>query len=65
MAAGAAWFLIELHGHGAAGLAERILTGAQASWPLIVVVACLLAPAGQRELSPLRGVESADGVRRR
>jgi hypothetical membrane protein len=65
MAAGAAWFLILLHGHGAAGLAERILTGAQASWPLIVVVACLLAPVRQRELSPLRGVESVDGVRHR
>lgn len=65
MAAGAAWFLIELHGHGAAGLAERILTGAQASWPLIVVAACLLAPARRHELSPLRGVESVDGVRHR
>ena len=65
MTAGAAWFLILLHGHGAAGLAERILTGAQASWPLIVVVACLLAPARRHELSPLRGVESVDGVRHR
>jgi hypothetical membrane protein len=44
MAAGAAWFLVELHGHGAAGLAERILTGAQAAWPFIVVVACVAAP---------------------
>lgn len=65
MAAGAAWFLLALHGHGVAGLAERILTTAQASWPLIVIVACLLAPAPQRELSPLRGVESVDGVRHR
>ncbi len=64
MTAGAGWFLFELHGHGAAGLAERILTGAQASWPLIVAVACL-APARRHELSPLRGVESVDGVRHR
>ena len=41
MAAGAAWFLLELHGHGDAGLAERVLTGIQAIWPLIVVAACL------------------------
>ena len=41
MAACAAWFLIELHGHGAAGLVERILTGAQSVWPLIVVATCL------------------------
>jgi hypothetical membrane protein len=43
MAAVAAWFLIELHGHGAAGLVERILTGVQSLWPLIVVAACLAA----------------------
>lgn len=41
MLAGAAWFLLELHGHGDAGLAERVLTGVQALWPLIVVGACL------------------------
>ena len=43
MASCAAWFLVELHGHGAAGLVERILTGVQAVWPLIVVAACLAA----------------------
>jgi hypothetical membrane protein len=37
----AGWFLLELHSHGAAGFAERVLTGAQAFWPLIVVLACL------------------------
>lgn len=37
----AAWFLLELHDHGAAGLAERVLTGTQSLWPLIVVGACL------------------------
>lgn len=52
MAAGAAWFLIELHGHGAAGLAERILTAAQSLWPLTVVVACLAAPVSRPVLQP-------------
>jgi hypothetical membrane protein len=41
MAAGAAWFLLDLHGHGDAGFVERVLTGAQSIWPLIVVTACL------------------------
>ncbi|MBR7838615.1 DUF998 domain-containing protein, partial [Actinospica durhamensis] len=41
MAGGAAWFLVELHGHGVAGLAERILTAAQTTWPLVIVAACL------------------------
>lgn len=43
MAVGAGWFLIELHGHGAAGLAERVLTVTQSIWPLVVVAACLAA----------------------
>jgi hypothetical membrane protein len=43
MAAGAAWFLLELHGHGIAGLAERVLTAAQTIWPLLIVVACVRA----------------------
>jgi len=50
MAAGAAWLLIELHGHGDAGLVERILTAVQSVWPLVVVAACLGArfrPAAQ------------------
>ncbi|TQK44264.1 uncharacterized protein DUF998 [Streptomyces sp. SLBN-118] len=38
---GAAWFLIELHGHGAAGIAERVLTSAQSLWPFLVVASCL------------------------
>ncbi|HTJ66736.1 MAG TPA: DUF998 domain-containing protein [Actinospica sp.] len=42
MAAGAAWFLVELHGHGIAGLAERILTAVQSLWPLVIVVACVV-----------------------
>lgn len=40
MTAGAAWFLVDLHGHGAAGLVERILTGYQSLWPLVAVAAC-------------------------
>ena len=40
MAVGAAWFLLELHGHGVPGLAERILTAAQSTWPLVVAAAC-------------------------
>jgi hypothetical membrane protein len=41
MTAGAAWFLLELHGHGDAGFVERVLAGAQSIWPLIVVATCL------------------------
>lgn len=37
VAVSAAWFLFELHDHGAAGLAERVVTSLQALWPLIVV----------------------------
>jgi hypothetical protein len=41
MGVGAAWFLIELQGHGAAGAAERVLTFAQSLWPFVVAVSCL------------------------
>lgn len=64
MAAGAAWFLIELHGHSVAGLAERILTAVQAAWPLVVVVACV-ASLRRREVSPLRAAGREDAVRPR
>jgi hypothetical protein len=40
VAASAAWFLLELHDRGEAGLAERVVTGLQTLWPMIVV-ACL------------------------
>jgi hypothetical membrane protein len=43
MTVGAGWFLLELHAHSAAGFVERLLTGAQSIWPLIVVAACLSA----------------------
>jgi hypothetical protein len=38
------WFAAELHG-GQRGLAERAAAGAQALWPLAVVVAARRAPA--------------------
>jgi hypothetical membrane protein len=41
MAAGASWFLIELHLHGVAGVAERAVTTLQSVWPFVVVVSCL------------------------
>ncbi|MFJ4539762.1 DUF998 domain-containing protein [Streptomyces tibetensis] len=44
MAAGAAWFLIELHLHGVAGVAERAVTTLQSVWPFVVVVSCLRGP---------------------
>jgi hypothetical membrane protein len=44
MLVGGAWFLLELHDHGAAGAAERALTGAQTFWPLVVVFCLLLRP---------------------
>ncbi len=40
-----AWFAVELHG-GQRGLAERAAAGAQALWPLAVVVTTRLANAG-------------------
>ncbi|HET9167902.1 MAG TPA: DUF998 domain-containing protein [Actinospica sp.] len=68
MAAGAAWFLVELHGHGAAGLAERILTGAQSVWPLIIVVACVTVPLSRPALrdrpAPLLDVRSTHAAPR-
>ncbi|MFD5337659.1 DUF998 domain-containing protein [Streptomyces hawaiiensis] len=41
MTAGAAWFLIELHLHGVAGVAERAVTTLQSVWPFVVVLSCL------------------------
>ena len=38
--AGAAWFLVELRGHGLAGVAERALCAVQTLWPLVVVASC-------------------------
>lgn len=52
MTACAAWFLLELHGHGVAGFVERLLTSVQSFWPLIVVVACLLGTRRLRAPAP-------------
>lgn len=41
MVLGAAWFLVELQMHGAAGVAERVVTIVQSLWPVVVVVSCL------------------------
>ncbi|MGX1885712.1 DUF998 domain-containing protein [Streptomyces sp. NPDC055287] len=41
MGVGAGWFLIEMHRHGAAGVAERLVTCIQSLWPLVVVASCL------------------------
>ncbi|MFC5911129.1 DUF998 domain-containing protein [Streptacidiphilus monticola] len=41
LALGAVWFVLALRHHGAAGLAERVLTTAQSLWPFVVVASCL------------------------
>ncbi|MEU9353513.1 DUF998 domain-containing protein [Streptomyces griseoloalbus] len=41
MGVGAVWFLVELHRHGAAGVAERVVTALQSLWPFVVVASCL------------------------
>ncbi|MCK8433508.1 DUF998 domain-containing protein [Streptomyces sp. D2-8] len=43
MTVGAAWFLIELHLHDVAGVAERAVTTLQSVWPFVVVLSCLRA----------------------
>jgi hypothetical membrane protein len=42
----ALWFLFELRGHGIAGVAERVVTGAEALWPFVVVASCLRLTTG-------------------
>ncbi|MEU6661907.1 DUF998 domain-containing protein [Streptomyces sp. NPDC046821] len=41
MIAAAVWYLIETQSHGAAGVAERIVTILQSVWPFVVVASCL------------------------
>ncbi|MEU1936577.1 DUF998 domain-containing protein [Streptomyces coeruleorubidus] len=41
MAVGAAWFLLELHLRGVAGVAERAVTTLQSVWPFVVALSCL------------------------
>ncbi|WP_405616808.1 DUF998 domain-containing protein [Streptomyces sp. NBC_01511] len=40
----ALWFVFELQGGKAPGIAERVVTLAQAVWPLVVAVSCRLWP---------------------
>lgn len=55
IAANAAWFLFELHSHGAAGLAERVVTGLQSIWPVIVAIS--VRRAAQRAPTHRRAFE--------
>ncbi|HEY3868662.1 MAG TPA: DUF998 domain-containing protein [Actinocrinis sp.] len=55
MLAGGIWFLLELHGHGAAGAAERALTGAQSFWPLVVALFLWLRPWPRVAHAPVSG----------
>ncbi|MDN0199224.1 DUF998 domain-containing protein [Streptomyces sp. S.PNR 29] len=41
MGVAAGWFLIEIHGHGVIGIAERLVTFLQSLWPFVVVASCL------------------------
>ena len=45
---GAIWFLDVLHHHGPIGASERVLTTAQAVWPLVVALACVSSAARRR-----------------
>lgn len=63
MAACAAWFLLELHGHGVSGFVERLLTSIQSFWPLIVVVTCLLGTRRLGAPAPHLPVAAAGMVR--
>ncbi|MFI1441350.1 DUF998 domain-containing protein [Streptomyces fructofermentans] len=49
--AGAAWFLFEIERQGAAGVAERFVTGVQSFWPFVVVASCLQGPRRSRDQS--------------
>ncbi|MEV5545878.1 DUF998 domain-containing protein [Streptomyces sp. NPDC052309] len=52
MAAGGAWFLIEMHRQGGAGVAERVVTTAQSVWPFVVAASCP-HPTGDRNEQPV------------
>ncbi|MET9394906.1 DUF998 domain-containing protein [Streptomyces sp. NPDC006624] len=49
MAAGAAWFMLELHFQGVPGVAERAVTTVQSVWPFVVALSCLRATARERQ----------------
>jgi hypothetical protein len=41
MVVSAAWFMIEMHQKGPAGVVERLVTAIQSLWPFVVVTSCL------------------------
>lgn len=51
-AVGAVRFLVEAHRHGAAGVAERVVTAVQCLWPFVVVTSCLRRPEDRDESPP-------------
>ncbi|WP_329285113.1 DUF998 domain-containing protein [Streptomyces sp. NBC_00691] len=55
MALGAVWFLVEMNRRGSAGVAERLVTCIQSTWPLVVVASCL------RYARDMRGEGGGDG----
>jgi hypothetical membrane protein len=60
MGVGAAWFLIEIQLHSAAGVAERVVTFLQSLWPFVVVASCLRHPDNdERRID--QDAEEADG----
>ncbi len=54
------WFAVEIRGGDALGLSERVLAGAQALWPLIVVVVVAVGQHRRRRA----GVVPVGGARR-
>ncbi|MYS24106.1 Protein of unknown function [Streptomyces sp. DvalAA-14] len=55
---GALWFVIELETGGVVGIAERVVTSAQAAWPVVVVVSCLLHGSRLRSPAPARSEDA-------
>lgn len=56
------WFLLALHAHGAAGVAERVVTGLQSVWPLVVVAGLRLSLTRRRAAAGASGVGGLPGV---
>ncbi|MFE6855456.1 DUF998 domain-containing protein [Streptomyces sp. NPDC057674] len=56
MALGAVWFLVEMNRQGSAGVAERLVTCVQSTWPLVVVASCLRYAGDMRDKGGGRGV---------
>ncbi|WP_395365714.1 DUF998 domain-containing protein [Streptomyces sp. YH02] len=61
MALGAVWFVIEMNRQGSAGVAERLVTCIQSTWPLVVVASCLrYVGGGSRGSGGSGGSEESD-----